>query len=258
MTIHFNGLTIDWLGYATTRLAGDDTVVYTDPGRYGVLTGEWATDYGGENHPRGDPYRAEDGDIVVVTHDHHYDSDGIDRVASDDATVVVYEAVDTDRIQANSGRSVTPPEDLGYELERVAYGDSLSRAGVDIDVIPAYNKPDGPRADPDGTVSHPHGFGCGFLMTLEQLPCLWPGDTDVIEEHHDLDVSLLLPSIARNFTMNRAEAAELAGALDPGLVLPIHYNTFDALQADSRAFAADVASRSVPVVLDERGTRLRL
>jgi L-ascorbate metabolism protein UlaG (beta-lactamase superfamily) len=35
-------------------------------------------------------------------------------------------------------------------------------------------------------------------------------------------------------------------------VLPIHYNTFEALEADSEAFAADVASQGVPVVLDER------
>jgi L-ascorbate metabolism protein UlaG (beta-lactamase superfamily) len=52
--------------------------------------------------------------------------------------------------------------------------------------------------------------------------------------------------------MDRHATADLAEALDPDLVLPIHYNTFEALQADSGAFAADVAGRGVPVVLDER------
>ncbi|PSQ48138.1 hydrolase, partial [Halobacteriales archaeon SW_6_65_15] len=47
-------------------------------------------------------------------------------------------------------------------------------------------------------------------------------------------------------------AADLAEAMDPDLVLPVHYNTFEALETDSGAFAADVAGRGVPVVLDER------
>lgn len=53
--------------------------------------------------------------------------------------------------------------------------------------------------------------------------------------------------------MNRHGAADLAETLDPDLVVPIHYNTFDALRADSGAFAADVAKRGIPVALDENG-----
>jgi L-ascorbate metabolism protein UlaG (beta-lactamase superfamily) len=51
--------------------------------------------------------------------------------------------------------------------------------------------------------------------------------------------------------MDRHEAAALAEAMDPDLVVPIHYDTFEALETDAEAFAADVASRGVPVVLDE-------
>jgi L-ascorbate metabolism protein UlaG (beta-lactamase superfamily) len=38
--------------------------------------------------------------------------------------------------------------------------------------------------------------------------------------------------------------------MDPDLVVPIHYDTFDLLAADDEAFAADVAGRSVPIALD--------
>ena len=51
--------------------------------------------------------------------------------------------------------------------------------------------------------------------------------------------------------MDRYEAADLAERLDPDLVCPIHYDTQAFLAADSRVFAADVAGRGVPVVLDE-------
>ncbi|ERH00213.1 MAG: hypothetical protein J07HQX50_01373 [Haloquadratum sp. J07HQX50] len=67
MTVRHSGLTIDWLGYATTRIeASDGTVVYTDPGRYGTLTGAWEspTDI---PHLSGDPYDSQDGDLVVIT-----------------------------------------------------------------------------------------------------------------------------------------------------------------------------------------------
>jgi len=108
--------------------------VYTDPGRYGVLTGEWTppTPAAADSHPSGPAYDARDGDVVLVTHDHHWDPDGVTRVADADAT--------------------------------------------------------------------------------------------------------------------------LAERLDPDLVCPVHYDTFDRLAADSGAFAADVATRGVPVVLDEEWT----
>jgi L-ascorbate metabolism protein UlaG (beta-lactamase superfamily) len=51
--------------------------------------------------------------------------------------------------------------------------------------------------------------------------------------------------------MNRGEAATLAAAMEPALVVPVHYNTFDALETDSRGFAADVAESGVSVALDE-------
>ena len=52
--------------------------------------------------------------------------------------------------------------------------------------------------------------------------------------------------------MDRHEAAALAATIDPRLVMPVHYNTFSNLEADSREFAADVAEAGIPVVLDER------
>lgn len=255
MTVRLDGLSITWLGYATARIAGG-AVVYTDPGRYGVLTGDWPPSHGRAEaaHPRGDAYEARDGDVVLVTHDHHYDPDGVRRVAKPGATVVVYEGVSAAGVAENSDRVVDEPETLDYEVIRVGYGDSLTVAGVDIDVVPAYNRPDGPWGDAEnGEPLHPRGFGCGFRFVVGGVPAFWPGDSDVVPEHRDLDrISLFLPPIGA-YTMDRHDAAGLADELDPDLVVPIHYNTFEALAGDSAAFAADVAGRSIPVALDERG-----
>ncbi|WP_136716711.1 MBL fold metallo-hydrolase [Halorientalis salina] len=247
MTVRHDGLTVEWLGYATLRLAGEDTVVYMDPGRYGVLAGQWEPDTEGIGHPPTRDYRPEDGDVVCVTHVHHYDPDGIERVASEDATIVTYEGIDGQDVD----RDLPPIVELPYEVREVGMEESLTVDGVPIWTIPAYNERDGPHTRPDGTPYHPKGFGCGYIVSVEGTRVLWTGDTDVLPGHKHVDVSLFCPPIGQRFTMNRQEAAALAAVMDPDLVLPIHYNTFSNLEADSRAFAADVAESGVPVVLDE-------
>ncbi|WP_420182607.1 MBL fold metallo-hydrolase [Haloarcula sp. KBTZ06] len=247
MTVRHDGITAEWLGYATLRLEGDDTVVYFDPGRYGVLTGEWEPDTPGIGHPPTQDYAPKDGDIVCVTHIHHYDPDGIRRVAAEDATVVAFEGINVHATDRDLDRLA----DLDYEVRKVGMEADVLVDDVPIWTMPAYNHEDGRNVKDDGSPIHPKGIGCGFLVAIDDTRVFWPGDTDVLDGHAELDVSLFVPSIAKNYTMNRHEAADLAEAMDPDLVLPMHYNTFESLEADSGAFAEDVAKRGVPVVLDE-------
>jgi len=248
MTIRHDAITAEWLGYATLRLAGNDTVIYLDPGRYGVLTGEWGPETPGAAHPPAHDYAPKDGDIVCVSHVHHYDPDGIRRVAREDATVVAFEGINVHQ----SDRDIDRLSDLDYDVRKLSMEDDCLVGDVPIWTMPAYNHEDGPNVDADGNPNHPKGIGCGFLLSLAETRVFWPGDSDVLEGHAELDVSLFVPSIAQNYTMDRHDAAELAERMDPDLVLPIHYNTFDKLSADSGAFAEDVAKRGVPVVLDEQ------
>lgn len=247
MTIRHDGITAEWLGYATLRLESDDTVVYLDPGRYGVLTGDWQPDSPDAGHPPAREYAPRDGDVVCVTHIHHYDPDGIRRVAAADATIVAFEGINVHATDRDLDRLA----DLNLDVRSVSMEADILVDGVPVWTVPAYNRADGPNVDAGGEPIHPKGIGCGFLVSLAGTRVFWPGDSDVLAGHAELDVSLLVPSIARNFTMDRHAAADLAEAMDPDLVLPIHYNTFESLEADSGAFAEDVAKRGVPVVLDE-------
>jgi L-ascorbate metabolism protein UlaG (beta-lactamase superfamily) len=254
MTIRHDGLTVDWFGYATVRLeTPDGFVAYVDPGRYGVLNGEWTapSPEAESAHPTPTDYHGHDADLVCVTHAHHYDSDGVERVAGDDATLVVHEAVDA----AAMDRDVVAPEELPYEVVRVSDDDHLSvepTSAVELWTVAAYNDLDGPYARDDGSVLHPKGAGCGYLLSLGGTTVFWPGDSDAHDAFSRLSVSLFLANISGSVCMDRHDAADLAEALEPDLVLPAHYNTLDFLEADSAAFASDVAKRGVPVVLDER------
>ncbi|MFB6126948.1 MAG: MBL fold metallo-hydrolase [Halolamina sp.] len=233
MTIHHQSLAVEWLGYATVRVeTPSGYVAYLDPGRYGVLDG---------HYPK-------DADLVCVTHDHHYDSDGVDHVAGDDATVVVYDGVDAGRID----RDATPPEELAHEVVRVGENDRLDIDDVTLWTVAAYNDPDGPHVDADGDPHHPEGFGVGYLLSLAGTTVFWPGDGDALDAYAELDVSLYLANVGGTVVSNAAESAALAESMAPDLVLPVHYDTFEMLTADAQGFAADVAERGIPVVLDER------
>lgn len=249
MTVHADGLTLDWLGYATVRIEGPDTVVYVDPGRYGVLTGEWTadSDAAASAHPPAREYRPEDGDIVFVTHRHHYDPDGIDRVAADDATIVAFEGINVHR----TDRTDTRPVELPYEVRSVGLETEGVVEGTPFWTIAAYNHPDGPHTRPDGSPIHPEGMGCGYLLNVDDTRVFVAGDTDVLEGHAALDVDVFVPPIGGTYTMDRHDTADLTVAMDPDLVVPVHYNTFEGIETDSDAFAAELEQRGVSVELDE-------
>ncbi|ELY83807.1 MBL fold metallo-hydrolase [Natrinema gari] len=233
MTVRFDAITLEWLGLATVRLEGQTgAVVYTDPGpeRAGVLDG---------SEPR-------DGDLILVSHDHHYDPDSIRRVARDDALVVVHESIDGSEIEGISER----PEDLPFDVERVRADESFVLGPLDLFTTPAYNDPDGPHTNEEGVPYHPEGRGCGFGITIDGVTVFWPGDTDGHDVHDTVSVDCFLPPIDGTVTMDRHAAASLADRIEPDLVVPVRYDTVPETEADVDAFVVDVARRGIPVALD--------
>ncbi|WP_226479303.1 MBL fold metallo-hydrolase [Natrinema amylolyticum] len=233
MTIRFDAVTVDWFGLATVRLEGQTgVVVYMDPGpeEYGVLDGR---------EPR-------DGDLILVSHGHHYDPESIRRVAREDALVVVHEAIDASEIDGVA----EPPADLPFAVERVRADESFVLGPLDLFTTPAYNDPAGPHTD-DGIPYHPEGRGCGFGVTIDGITAFWPGDTDVLPVHDAVDADCVLPPIGGTCTMDRHGAASLVERIEPDLVVPVHYDTVPAIEADADAFVVDVARRGIPVALDE-------
>jgi L-ascorbate metabolism protein UlaG (beta-lactamase superfamily) len=228
--IECGGLSVSWLGYATLKIESEGTVVYVDPGRYGVLS----------------EYEGGDGDVVCVTHDHHYDTDGIRTVAAPGAELVLFEGVNTHRID----RAVERPSDLPFDVRTVDAESDVAIGEAIVRTTAAYNDPEERHVRENGDPFHPEGLGCGFHVTLAGTSVYYPGDTDVLPGHDRLDVDVFCPPIGGVFTMDRHGAADLAAALDPDLVVPVHYDTFEAIEADAEAFASDLEDRGVEVELD--------
>jgi L-ascorbate metabolism protein UlaG (beta-lactamase superfamily) len=220
MSAHYEGLTFERPGHATVRIETDDgQVIYVDP---------WSDVLEPEPH---------DADVVLVTHDDfdHYDPEGIVAVAKPDATIVAYSAIDV--------------SDLDREVVGIGEEEAKTIDGIDVHSIRAYNEADGDHVDDGGDPFHARGEVIGLLLTFDDVTVFYASDTDVLDVHRTLFVDVFAPPIGGHFTMDRHEAADLAETLEPDLVLPVHYDTFEAIETDAEAFAADLEEKGIEVEL---------
>lgn len=216
MAVDYDGLRFEHLGHASVRIeTPDGTIVYIDP---------WGDVLDRAPH---------DADIVFVTHDDfdHYDPDGIDAVAAENTTVVTYDAIDT----ADLDRSVT---EIGVSGE-------LDVDGIEVLAVPAYNDPAGEHVRDSGEPFHAENEVIGLVLTIGETTVYFPSDTDFLDEHRDIRADVFIPPIGGHYTMDRHEAAEFAESVNPSLVLPVHYNTFDAIETDVDAFVEDLSDRGL-------------
>ncbi len=94
---------------------------------------------------------------------------------------------------------------------------------------------------PDGSYG---GNPAGLLLTIDSRKIYHAGDTGLFYDmkligEEGVDVAIL--PIGDNFTMGPADALRAVKLIDPLVVIPIHYNTFDVIKQDPDAFAERVA-----------------
>ncbi len=86
----------------------------------------------------------------------------------------------------------------------------------------------------------------GFLFELDGTRVYHAGDTALLTDMQLLkgrvDVALL--PIGDNFTMGPEEAVRAIEFIEPKVVVPIHYDTFELIEQDTDAFVEKVGSRA--------------
>jgi len=99
---------------------------------------------------------------------------------------------------------------------------------------------------PDGTYT---GNPCGFLVTVDGKTIYHAGDTGLfydmklIGETNSIDAALL--PIGDNFTMGIDDAVKAVELLQPRLAIPMHYKTFDVIDADPEEFVRKVSEKGL-------------
>ena len=181
------GVFIKWLAHASFQIKANGKIIYVDLEKSGEAD--------------------EKADLILVTHSHtdHCDSDKIKNVRKKDTVIIA-------------------PKDcvskIGGTVKTLKPGEETSVGNIRVKAVEAYNYK---RFRSPGNPYHPKGFGVGYLIKVEGKTIYHAGDTDFIPEMRQLgsvDV-VLLPS-GGTYTMDNAEAAEAAIAINPKIVIPMH------------------------------------
>ncbi|NIR45493.1 MAG: metal-dependent hydrolase [Gemmatimonadetes bacterium] len=92
----------------------------------------------------------------------------------------------------------------------------------------------------------------GFLINVDGKTVYHAGDTALLKDMELLkgQVDLALLPIGDNFTMGPDDAARAVEMIEPDTVIPMHYNTFDPIKQDPKAFADRVGKKAKVVVLE--------
>ena len=123
----------------------------------------------------------------------------------------------------------------------------------------APGSPDHPFSPIDGTVI---GMPAGLVIEFGGLTfydaadtCLF-GDMELIGKRHGVDVAML--PIGGHYTMDRHDVAYAAELIGARRVMPIHYDTFPAIETDSAAFAAELSGKGIEALILEPNSSVEL
>lgn len=172
-------------------------------------------------------------DFIIITHDHfdHF-GDTIAIAKRDGATLIGIHEV-----------SVRPDvAEAKINAVGANIGGTYTQDGVSFSLTPALHSAD-------------NGSPCGFVVTMDGKKVYHSGDTFVFSDMKlipklfgHLDVALL--PIGGHYTMDEKAAALATEYLKPKVTIPIHYNTWPPIEANTEEFSELVGDHSHVHVLD--------
>jgi L-ascorbate metabolism protein UlaG (beta-lactamase superfamily) len=163
-----------------------------------------------------DPFQIESGpvaDIIFISHDHydHLSPEDLAKIQGPDTTIVTAQSC-RDKVQGT--------------IKVVAPGDSLVVKDIPVQVVASYNI---------NKKFHPkENRWVGFIVEIDGVRIYHAGDTDMIEEMHDINTDIALLPVSGTYVMTAEEAVEAALVIKPALAIPMHYGVIvgDASDAD--------------------------
>ncbi len=178
---------IVWLGQSAFKITtSNGEIIYLDTFRYF------------KDAPKADYYFA--------THNHgdHFNPNLALKLKKESTHIIVPASV------KQSG------SDKGVATDTISPNESKRIGNLNVKTIPAYNIGKKPHTKNKGYV--------GYIITIDNLQIYHAGDSDFIPEMKSLRPDIaMLPVGGGLVTMNWKEAIEAADAIEPGVVIPIHY-----------------------------------
>jgi L-ascorbate metabolism protein UlaG (beta-lactamase superfamily) len=209
---------IRFLGHACFELKAGGTTVLIDP----FLTGNpKAAASADELQP----------DVILLTHGHaDHLGDTVDIAKRSGATVVAIVEL-ANELGESGVESVLDPN----------LGGTVKFDWGWVKLVPAWHT----AVSPSGTPHTPAGLLVNIAGTLVYHlgdTCLF-SDLQLISRRGD-KVDVALVPIGGHYTMDRYDAVTAVEFVNPGAVIPCHYDTFPPLETDAQAFKSDVEGQT--------------
>ena len=188
---------ICWYGHATMKFSGEK-IVYIDP--YELHLKQY-----------------ESADIILITHEHydHCSPEDIRKISKDET--VIYAPLSC-KAELN---------DFAH-VKIIAPGEISIEQGVRIEAIPAYNIKK--RYHPESA------GGVGYVATLNGKRIYQAGDTDFIPIMRSVKADIAILPVGGLYTMDAAEAAKAADAIQPEVAIPMHFGAIVGSAVDAEKF----------------------
>lgn len=218
--------TLTFHGHACFEIATNGHRLIIDP----FLTGNGLADIG--------PDDIESLDTILLTHGHgDHLGDGVYLAKKHDALVVA--PFELAMFCQSQGCAKVHPMHIGggfdFPFGRVKMVIAFHGGGVEGDTSGQYTT-----------------IPCGYVVNAGGTRIYHAGDTALTLEMQLLQgqVDVMLVPIGDNFTMGIEDAARAVEFVQPRVVIPMHWNTFDVIAADVGEFATLAGKTAEVVVLD--------
>jgi len=184
------------------RIKTKDKVIICDPGYIGSRDQQGFTTASFEK-----------ADVILISHHHfdHLNPQLLDQLVNENTVIIAPEKC---------------VEFTDKKIKVVQAGDHFTINEIDIQVVNAYNTPQG-KSNPK---NHPKGEGVGYVFRLTGKTFYFAGDTDVIEDMAHLgavDVAFL--PMSGIYVMDPHEVLEAVEIIKPQLVILMHQLNEDPL-----------------------------
>lgn len=212
---------ITYLGHSSFLFESEDANILFDPSANEMI----------ENTPRDlkfayDPDKAKNIDLILITHEHpgHCDPATVKRIVERTNASVVAPLKVLDMLDISPRLKV-----------EIRVGDTFRMRGASVKVVKAVH----PQSD----------YPVGYLVSAGGMSVYHAGDTYIYPGIESNTATVALLPAGGTYTMDDADAAQVAKMLKAKYAIPMHYGTHAKVSSDIEMFKKNIGENVRPVVL---------